>query len=284
MRVGLVRKWTVVAIIAAALGVIACKDDDADEVDSGGGVPGGGQDSGSVGGGMDSGTDAGGATGGTDAGSDSGGGMTYGEAGAPCPNWDGGPVSCGTQTCYWHKTTLTCSNPGCITLDGGTSLCAIDTNTLGGVDAGLPPLLPYDAPGVISAACGMVGDSFEPVPDGGIVDGGTKGNGFIDTNRTVMNIPIALRYPGCCTQAGWCSGHTGMGMASAAGSPYAASNAGYGCLTHQIFYGSNPNAVPTRCDPTTGELVEVDGGSSGGDGGSDAGAGDSGASDGGGNG
>lgn len=280
MPVGLVRKWTVVAIIAASLGVIACKDDDEDPVrDAGGGTPGGQDSGGSPGGGVDSGTDSGGGTGGTDGGRSDGGGMSYGEAGTPCMGWDGGPVTCGTNTCYWHRTPLTCSNPGCIVLDGGASICAIDTNTLGGVDAGLPAWLPYNAPGVASPQCANLVDSFE---DSGTGDAGTRGNGRIDVApRMVSGLTIALSYEGCCTPTGYCSGDVGKGLAAiqgAGGAPNP-SNAGYGCLDNRIFFSTSPAAQQLRCNPQTGDLVSSDGGAS--DGGSDAGAGDAGAGDGG---
>jgi hypothetical protein len=275
MPVGLVRKWTVVAIIAGVLGVIACKDDDDDPilppVDSG--SPGG-----TTGGGLDAGSDSGGGTGGTggtDAGKD-GGGVTY-EAGQPCPGWDGGPIMCGTQQCFWHRTLLTCANPGCVSVNDA-SVCGIDTETLGGVDAGLPPFIQYDAPGADSPSCGAVVDSFEPTPDGGAVDGGAKGNGLIDTSRKIVtamgSFDVLLRYPGCCTPQGFCSGHTGKGegAVAAGGSPmYNPSNAGYGCLNNQIFFATNPDGAKLRCDSTTGAFIPpTDGGTTDG-GGSDAG-------------
>jgi hypothetical protein len=277
MPVGLVRKWTVVAIIAGVLGVIACKDEDEDPTppqDAGnqGGTTGGG--------GLDAGSDSGGGTGGSDAGRDSGGGGVVYEAGAPCPGWDGGPLTCGTQECFWHRTPLTCSNPGCITPDGGSPLCAIDTTTLGGVDAGLPPFLPYNAPGVDSVACADLVDSFE---DSGVGDGGTKGNHRIDVApRMIMGLTIALSYEGCCTPAGYCSGNVGKGLAAIQGTGMAnPSNAGYGCLDNRIFFSTSPAAQQIRCNAADGGLVAPsDGGATDSGGGGDTGAGDAGASDG----
>jgi hypothetical protein len=288
MPVGLVRKWTVMAILAGAIGLVACKDDGDDTEplpDSGsmGGGTGGGT-GGDTGGGMDSGTDGGGGTGGgNDAGRDSGPAPNYGEAGPPCTAtnhasgmaWDGGPVMCGDKTCYWHNTALTCSNPGCLSVNDA-SVCAIDTTTLGGVDAGLPPLLPYNAPGVDSPACAELVDSFE---DSGVGDGGTRGNGLIDTVRMIRTFSVSLRYPGCCTPQGFCSGNTSKGEGMLQGTNmYNPSSAGYGCLNNRIFFATNPAAQNIYCDPATGALI--DGGAGYGNTG-DSGAGEGGAGEGG---
>jgi hypothetical protein len=284
MPVGLVRKLAVAAIIAAAIGVIACKDGDDDPPGgspgggtTGGGTTGGGTTGGgTTGGGMDSGTPGGG-TGGGDAATDSGR-VTY-EAGAPCMGWDGGPVQCGTKQCFWHNTPLTCGNPSCLNADA--SICGIDTKTLGGVDAGLPEYIPYDAPGADSPGCGAVVDMNETIADGG-VDAGQIGNGKIDTTRSVSGLTIFLRYPGCCTAEGYCSGNTGKGEAMVMGTGmWNMSNAGYGCLNNRIFFAANPAAQNLRCNPADGGFIPpTDGGGGGGDGGSDAGA-DGGPSDGG---
>jgi hypothetical protein len=285
MPVGLVRKLAVAAIIAAAIGVVACKDDDVDPVDQrDSGSPGGMTGGGMMGGG-DASIDAGGGTGGGgDAAADTGPRVMY-EAGAPCMGWDGGPVQCGSKQCFWHNTPLTCSNPTC--LDADASICGIDTRTLGGVDAGLPAFIRYDAPGADSPSCGAVVDMNETIPDGG-VDAGQLGNGKIDTTRLVSNLTIFLRYPGCCTPTGYCSGNTGKGEAMVMGTGmWNMSNAGYGCLDNRIFFAANPAAQNLRCDADSGAFIPPsgDGGASdggGGDGGGDGGGGDGGASDGGG--
>jgi hypothetical protein len=279
MPVGLVRKLTVAAIIAAAIGVVACKDDDEDPpvVPHDGGSPGG------MAGGMDAAVDSGGGTGGgdaaVDAARDTGPAAPMYEAGAPCMGWDGGPVQCGTKQCFWHRTPLTCANPGCINADA--SICGIDTNTLGGVDAGLPALLPYEAPGVDAPECATLIDSFEAA-DAGPPDSGSKGNGKIDSTRVIMNLTVYLRYPGCCTPAGFCTVNTGKGEGMLMGTGmWNPSNSGYGCLSNRIAFAANPPAQSIYCNATTGALIDGGAGpGSSGDGGSgDGGGGDGGGGD-----
>jgi len=133
-----------------------------------------------------------------------------------------------------------------------------------------PRFLEKDAPGVASPSCTQFYDARESA-DGG-VDGGTAGNGMIDTVLMTSGLTVKLRYPGCCTAAGFCSGDTALGEADLGSGTYMPSNAGYGCLESTIFFMTAPEAARRiPCNPSTGALALPDGGAGGGDGGADAG-------------
>ena len=190
--------------------------------------------------------------GGTDAGRDSGidGGI------------DAGPmtVTCGGQMCTGHTTGLGMVAPGCALNAADAQVCGISSASLGGPDAGIPPFVEKDAPGVASSTCGAFYDSLEA--DGGV----GKGNGKINTILMTQGLTIPLTYPGCCTRRGFCSGDTSMGVATFGGSDMP-SNGGYGCMDSRYFFRSLPEQVRAiPCDPTTGIIrpaVVPDGGAPG---------------------
>lgn len=267
MPVGLVRKWTLVALLGAAVAVTACKDDDADEpVDSGG--PGGGtggSDAGTPGGGgMDSSTpsDGGGTGGGSDAAKDSG----------------AASIMCGSLSCTGHTTAVATFEPGCTTDYMDATVCGISTKSL--LDGGEPKFLEKNAPGVAAPGCAIAVDMGEPTPDGGAVDGGPKGNGKIDTVLMLGGLTIGLSYPGCCTPSGWCSANTDMGKASIAGMAPTDSVGGFGCMDPKVFFRTVDGGVALPCNPETGALMlDAGGGGSPEGGAGDGGGDDAGAAD-----
>jgi len=155
----------------------------------------------------------------------------------------------------------------------GAEVCGISSQSiLMGAD---PKFLEKDAPGVPSASCAQFYDVRESA------DAGTAGNGLIDTVLMTSGLTINLRYPGCCTAAGFCSGDTAQGEADLGSGAFMPSNAGYGCLESTVFFSTAPEAARRiPCNPATGVIALPDGGA--GDGGAgDGGAGDGGAADGG---
>jgi hypothetical protein len=241
------------------LGATGCKDDDGDDTDGvkdGGKADGGG--GGTTGGGGD-----GGSAGGGDAGPKDGGG------GGGDAAMDAGPVTimCGSLKCmeYSSSALLPPTAPGCAVDYNDAEACGLSTaNILMGAE---PKVLLKDAPGVPSAACAKFLDDREPTPDGGAPDGGTKGDGKINTTVTLPQIgALTLSYPGCCTPKGLCSGDTGKGE-----SMFGASNSGYGCMDPKVFFRSVDGGVAIPCNPQDGGLVAPPA--------SDAGGGDGGASD-----
>jgi hypothetical protein len=247
--------------LVAALGASGCKeDDDNPPADSGGPGP----------------VDSGG--GGSDAGAVDSGPKDSGPA-ADSAAEAAVAVMCGTppKTCEPHTIPgLPVIAAGCATNAADAEVCGISSqNVLMGAD---PKFMEKDAPGVPSASCGALIDSNEPTPDGGVVDGGTKGNGMIDTTTTILGtIMVALRYPGCCTKDGFCSTDGMNGMSSVAGAAYNPSNNGYGCANPKyIFKAQGAAAQNIPCDPVTGALKLPTGDGGAGDAGD---AGDSGPSD-----
>jgi len=236
------RSWLLAGALASN-GVLGCGDDDD-------GGSGGSRDSGA--------SDGGPQDGGT-------GDATVRDAAAP--------VVCGGETCTPHTTALGVSAAGCATNAQGAEVCGISSQSI--LMGAEPRFLEKDAPGVASQSCAQFYDTLEAT-----TDAGTSGNGLIDTVLMTSGLTVKLRYPDCCTAAGFCSGDTSRGEADLGGGTYTQSNAGYGCLESSIFFGSAPAAVRRiPCNPTSGGIA-LDGGA--GDGGAgDGGAGDGGAGDGG---
>lgn len=255
MPVGSFGKWLMLGTLVAAIGATGCKEDDGESPPADTGVP----DSG--GGPVDAGVAD---TGPKDSGSPADTGPT--DSAVPDAN-----VMCGTLTCTPHVIMLTGAvvAAGCSVSALDAAVCGISTSTLGGVDAGLPAFVEKAAPGIESAECGKFIDNLEATPDGGLVDGGAKGNGKVDV--TTGGFPIS--YPGCCNEAGFCSADTNKGKLG--GSTDVAG--GYGCLTPAIFLArfiTTPADRFVRCSPTDGKLIDA-GTSS--DAGGDAGPTDAGA-------
>jgi len=229
------------ALVTSA-GLTGCSDDDDDDGNSGGARDAGATDSGA----RDAST------------SDAGGG----DAGSAA-------VVCGGQTCTPHSTALGVSAAGCATNAQGAEVCGISSQSI--LMGAEPKFLEKDAPGVASTSCAQFYDARESA-DGG-VDGGTtgSGNGLIDTVLMTSGLSIHLRYPGCCTAAGFCSGNTAQGEADLGSGTFMPSNAGYGCLESTVFFSTAPEAARRiPCNPTTGAITLPGGGA--GDGGVDGGA------------
>jgi hypothetical protein len=198
---------------------------------------------------------------------DAGGDDEEVDAGAVAPK-----VLCGTpaKECSSHKTSLGVTPAGCAENEGGDEVCGISSTAI--LMGAEPKFLEKDAPGVASPSCGAFYDGLEPTPDGGVADGGTKGNGRIDVAVTLQGLDIALTYPGCCTAAGFCSGDGSKGKADLGGGPID-SNSGFGCMKSSIFFEALPEAVrQIPCDPKTGELKLPPAADAGTDAGTDAGS------------
>jgi hypothetical protein len=189
------------------------------------------------------------------------------------------PVVCGTVTCTPYMNALgTVYAAACAKNAAGADVCGLSSANLGGTDAGLPAALEKNAPGVASATCGAFYDALESP------DGGTRGNGRIDTfvaATPTMLLPIS--YPGCCTAKGFCSGDTNMAKVTFNGTP-TDTNAMFGCMESTAFFrNSPPSARAIACNPSTGALMfaPTDAGVDAGGGGTvtDAGGIDSGARD-----
>jgi hypothetical protein len=141
--------------------------------------------------------------------------------------------------------------PGCAESALGEEVCGLSTQlTLMGQE---PKFLERNAPGKESPSCGEFFDAREAEPDGGAVDGGTKGNGRVDL--TLMGRIVTV--PGCCTKKGLCSVDFAQGKI-AIGGALIDLDTGFGCMDPvAAFREDTEEAQNVPCDPESGELMSA---------------------------
>jgi hypothetical protein len=225
MAVGSMRKWVGLWSLVGALTAGACGDDDTlkdsgTEKDSGEEEP-------------DAAEDAGGTA--------SDGGET--DAGVQA-------VMCGGKTCMGHSVLgMITIEPGCAENVLGEEVCGLSSQLM--LMGQEPKFLERNAPGAESPGCGEFFDAREAEPDGGVMDGGTKGNGRVDL--TLVGRTVSL--PGCCTKKGLCSADFANGKIPIAG-VLIDLDTGFGCMDPEVLFREDAEeARNAACDPDTGELI-----------------------------